>query len=113
MFVIDCNWNMNTASIAKNTVPLVQYIRKSHPATPIVLAEVRSKVLYVEMFYKVFVWTCTRLCVHFMYLLFVCVWSLYGLVLELRLPLPLREPRQGRLGYPPPPGPPRPGSERV
>jgi hypothetical protein len=43
-YVIDCNWNMNGASIAKAIVPLVQYMRKTRPDTPIILAEVRHEL---------------------------------------------------------------------
>jgi hypothetical protein len=38
--VVDCDWNMDAPTIAKNAVPLVQYIRANgHPNTPIVMAE--------------------------------------------------------------------------
>jgi hypothetical protein len=46
-YVIDCNWNMNGASIAKAIVPLVQYIRKTRPDTPIILAEVHLLILHL------------------------------------------------------------------
>jgi len=40
VIVIDCNWNMQGASIARNVQPLVRYFRAhGHPTTPIVLAE--------------------------------------------------------------------------
>ena len=38
-FVIDCNPNLNAESISKLAKPLVQYFRKQHPTTPIILAE--------------------------------------------------------------------------
>ena len=42
VFVLDCLPNMNAASVAAKTVPLVNYIRAhpAHAATPIVLAEI-------------------------------------------------------------------------
>jgi len=38
-FVIDCLPNMNSSMVANRTVPLVKYIRSSHPQVPIVLVE--------------------------------------------------------------------------
>lgn len=38
-FLIDCNWNMNATSINASAVPLVHFLRQSHPTTPIVLVE--------------------------------------------------------------------------
>lgn len=38
-FVLDCLPNMDTAEVANRTIPLVQYLRKAHPTTPIILAE--------------------------------------------------------------------------
>ena len=41
VIVLDCLPNMDAASVAAKTVPLVQYIRANgHPITPIVLAEI-------------------------------------------------------------------------
>jgi len=40
LIIIDCNWNMNGASIAAAAPPLIKYWRENgHPTTPIVLAE--------------------------------------------------------------------------
>ena len=39
IFVIDCDWNMDSGTITANAVPLVKYLRQKHPTTPIILAE--------------------------------------------------------------------------
>lgn len=40
VFVIDCDWNMDAATIAARAVPYVQYLRAhGHPTTPVILAE--------------------------------------------------------------------------
>lgn len=40
LIIVDCNWNMDGASISSSTEPLVQYFRThGHPTTPIILAE--------------------------------------------------------------------------
>ena len=39
IFVIDCEWNMDPASISQRAVPLVKQIRSALPNTPIILAE--------------------------------------------------------------------------
>jgi len=40
LIIIDCNWNMNGATINQSTIPLVQYFRANgHANTPIVLVE--------------------------------------------------------------------------
>ena len=38
-FVIDCNPNLSGDAVAKLTQPLVKFFRKTHPTTPIILAE--------------------------------------------------------------------------
>lgn len=38
-FIVDCNPNLNAASISAKTAPLVAALRAAHPTTPIVLAE--------------------------------------------------------------------------
>eukprot|EP00040_Diaphanoeca_grandis_P021550 m.114901 g.114901 ORF g.114901 m.114901 type:complete len:813 (-) comp28380_c0_seq1:258-2696(-) len=38
-FVIDCSWNMQPGLIKSNAVPLVEFLRKDHPTTPIILVE--------------------------------------------------------------------------
>lgn len=49
VFVIDCLPNMTAAEVSANTSPLVASLRKSHPKTPIVLAEDRT---YSDAFLK-------------------------------------------------------------
>ena len=39
MFIIDCVHNMDGPTINASAVPLVQFLRKDHPTTPIVLVE--------------------------------------------------------------------------
>ena len=38
-FIIDCNPNLDGASVARLIQPLVKYFREKHPTTPIILAE--------------------------------------------------------------------------
>ncbi len=39
VFVADCLWNMDAASVAASAVPFLTFVRKSWPSVPIVLAE--------------------------------------------------------------------------
>jgi hypothetical protein len=40
LFIVDCDWNMDGATIAARAVPLARYLRgHGHPSTPIVFAE--------------------------------------------------------------------------
>lgn len=39
-FIIDCDWNMDSNSIAQRAGPLAEYLRSNdHPTTPIIFAE--------------------------------------------------------------------------